>query len=91
MSTISFNSAIHWQKVHKEEVKVNREELIQEIKETHLEGLDARDINYYANEVNLHPNKVRRMMIPEEDPQQQFMNEIESFRDDETDSIFEFY
>lgn len=91
MKTISFDSAIHWQKNHKEEVKVKREELLEEVRTTCIDGLDARDINYYAAELGIDPNEVRRMMMSPDDPQEAFMAEMNSFAEDDTDAIFEYY
>lgn len=91
MKTISYDTAIFWQKKAKEEKIQNREEILDEIRSTCIEGLDACDINYFAAEADLSPNEVRSMMQRPNDPQDAFMAEIHSFENDETDSLFDWF
>lgn len=77
----------------KEEEQISKEEVIQEIKETHLECLDAMDINHYAAASGLEPNEVRRMMIqPDNDNEDEnFMAIVHSFDNDDADSFIDYW
>ena len=94
--TIHYNDAIYWTAPEKKEVdhtQQSREAILQEICDTHLECLDARDINYYAAEVDLPPNEVRNMMIQPDskDENQNFLSVLHSFDNDETDNIIDYF
>lgn len=77
----------------REKERISKEEIIEEIKSTHIECLDAMDINYYAAASGLEPNVVRRMMIQpdNEDENENFMAIINSFDNDETDSLIDYW
>jgi hypothetical protein len=90
-NTISYESAIFWQHKEQERQEIQREDILEEVKTTQLECMDARDINYYAGILGIEPNKVRDMMLQPEDPQLAFEAQINSFADDETDSIINYF
>lgn len=91
MQTINWSKAIQAKKDQEKKDAIHRAEAIKEIKLTTLEGLDARDINMFAAEAGIEPNDVRRLMVHTDDLNQDFKNELDSFEDDETDSIFDYY
>ncbi len=91
MNTIQYEVGVSRWKKHKEQIIVDKEAVIQEIKETMIECLDATDINYLAAEAGITPNEVRGLMLKPNDPHEAFMAEIHSFENDETDAIFEYY
>jgi hypothetical protein len=102
-------SYIYWEqaaqfseKIKKENI-AETERLIKEIETSNFSCLDARDINYYANELNRFsnrtkengdpdpytPNEVRRMnMIANDLNSYDLLN---TFIEDELDSVIDFY
>ena len=78
-----------------EQIAEDRQREIQDarvcITQMYLECLDATDINLLAAEADWTPNKVRREMIHDEDAEVDFLNELASFENDETDSLFDYY
>ena len=99
---VRFHSAMALQLMHEKKAfscfcsddwleKKRKEALIKEFKTMHLSGHSAMDINIYAAEAGIEPNEVRRLMIHDEDANVDFMDEIQSFEDDETDSIIDYF
>jgi len=93
-NTIHYNTAIHWTNPSTKIVEtpeISKEEIIQEIKETHLECMDATDINYFARKAGIEPNEVRRLMIQCDDTEKGFLDLLHSFDNDDTDSLIDFF
>jgi len=90
-SHIEWNKARHLHEQHQIQEKKHKEALIEEFKTMHLSGHSAMDINIYAAEAGIEPNEVRRLMIHDEDANVDFIDEIQSFEDDETDSIIDYF
>ena len=90
-NTITYESAIYWQHKEVERQAEQREDTLEEVRTTELEMMDARDINYYAGILGIEPNEVRNMMMQPEDPGLRFEAQINSFAEDETDAIIDFF
>ena len=90
-SHIEWNKAKHNAEIRQQSKLENQAKLREEFKTMHLSGHSAMDINMYAAEAGIDPNEVRRLMIHDEDTQVDFEDEIASFEDDETDSIFSYF
>jgi len=100
---------IHWEQAMKDFQHNQKEDIaeckriIEEIETSNFSMLDARDVNYYANELNKYsnrkdkngqpnpytPNEIRRMNMDAQDLDGFDM--FDTFMDDDTDSIIDFY
>lgn len=97
VKTITYEKAQKDLQKEIERSKVRFEYLIEEIKDSNPLYLRASDFNYYAAELTNHcpdnktytPNDVRRMMLKDKDISLYDM--IDTFIDDETDLIIDFY
>ena len=92
--TITYEEAFYWQIEHtKEDVntKVYKKEALAALKSTHIECLDAQDVALLATEAGITPNEARRMMIHPEDANEAFIAEVNSFENDDTDDLFEYF
>ena len=73
-------------------IPVSKEEALEEIKTTHIECMTAMDINMFANDAGITPNECRRMMIqPDGNDNENFKAILNTFEDDETDSLFDYF
>ena len=90
-NTITYESAIFWQKQEQIIEQENREDALQEIKDTCIDGLDAADVNYMASAAGIHPNEARRLFRKPNDSGERFMAEVNSFENDETDNIIDYF
>lgn len=104
MAEITWNQALNEFENHKERNETRYKNLLNEIETSSPTALTASDFNFYSaelNECNIReedytPNEVRRMMMygyskDEKHERVSSFDMLESFIDDETDSIFDFY
>jgi len=83
---IEWNTAIQQAKKAQEERTQEQAYYLQEFKENDLSMLDARDIHFFSEMTGIEANELRRMH-----PQKDTEILINSFMDDETDDIINFF
>jgi len=88
---IEWTQASSFVQKHREEVKVNKKEALKELRSTHLEVLDAQDVRYLADEAGVSPNEARKLMIKPKDINERFIAEMNSFENDETDDMIDYF
>jgi hypothetical protein len=90
-TVISWTQASSFAEKHKEDIIINREQALIELRSTHLEVLDAQDVQYLAKEAGVMPNEARKLCIKPEDSYQRFMAEVHSFDNDCTDDLIDYF
>ena len=88
-TTISWSNAVSINKHIQESKEVNKQEQKKYLQEFFLDSfemLDSRDIHFFAEMTGKSTNELRRLH-----PQANYANLVESFIDDETDDIFDFF
>ena len=88
-TTISWSNAVSINKHIQESKEVNKQEqkkYLQEFLDNSFEMLDSRDIHFFAEMTGKSANELRRMHKGAS-----YSNLVESFIDDETDDIFDFF
>ena len=98
MRTIRWNTAVEMMSIApKIQIEVSipkkKEDVLEEIKSTHLECLDARDVNMYAADAKITPNEVRDLMIQPNsgNNNEDFIALMNSFDEDDTDSLIGYF
>ena len=89
MATIEWHEAEHEHEHQNERREIERKRLIEEIKTSNFQYLDARDVNYYAEELGITPNEVRDL-----NKQAQGLSNydyLNTFDGDDLDSIFDYF
>lgn len=88
-TTISWSNAVSINKHIQESKEVNKKEqekYLQDFFDNDFEMLDSRDIHFFAEMTGKSANELRRLH-----PQTNYSNLVESFIDDETNDIFDFF
>ena len=85
------NTVISWQQATQisQDEKQEKERILQEVKDSDFSILDARDVQYYADILEITPNEVRRINMKTQNVNSYYM--INTFIDDCTNDVFDFY
>ena len=89
-TTIEWHEAIQISKEQQDFDIVERKRLLDEIQTSNFSMLDARDINYYAYELGYTPNEIRYIHLAAH-PELTSLDLLNTFEDDDTDQIIDFY